>query len=62
MVGMTSVDRALGLAAKAGRFADGDLESLLDHLRLMGERSAQPLGGSDDTLQPGTSAWELVGR
>jgi transposase len=62
LVGMTSVDRALGLAAEAGRFADGDLESILDHLRLMGDRTAAPLEGSDDTLQPGTSAWELVGR
>ena len=61
LVGMTSVDRALGLAAEAGRFADGDLESILDHLRLMGDRTA-PLEGSDDTLQPGTSAWELVER
>jgi transposase len=62
LVGVTSVDRALGLAAEAGRFADGDLESILDHLRLMGDRIAEPLEGSDDTLQPGTSAWELVGR
>jgi len=45
-------------------FADGDLESILDHLRLMGDRTAEPLDGgdADDTLQPGTSAWELVGR
>jgi len=63
LVGTTSVDRALGLAAEAGRFADGDLESILDHLRLMGDRSNEPLDtGGDDTLQPGTSAWELVGR
>lgn len=56
------VDHALGLAAEAGRFADGDLESIIDHLRLMGERPREPLEESDDTLQPGTSAWELVGR
>ncbi len=64
LVGTTSVDRALGLAAEAGRFADGDLESILDHLRLMGDRSIEPLGGrdGDNTLQPGTGAWELVGR
>ncbi len=62
LVGMASVDRALGLAAEAGRFADGDLESILDHLRLMGDRTAELLEASDDTLQPGTSAWELVGR
>jgi hypothetical protein len=57
------VDRALGLAAEAGRFADGDLESILDHLRLMGDRTNESLDGvdGDETLQPGTSAWELVG-
>lgn len=62
LVGGVPVDRALGLAAEAGRFADGDLESILDHLRLMGDRTAEPVERSDDTLQPGTSAWELVGR
>jgi len=50
------------LAAEAGRFADGDLESIVDHLRLMGDRTSERLEASDDTLQPGTSAWELVGR
>ena len=59
---MTQVDRALGLAAEAGRFADGDLESILDHLRLIGESNGAARCGSDDTLQPGTSAWELIGR
>ena len=63
LVGSTPVDRALGLAAEAGRFADGDLESILDHLRLIGERRSELLAGdADDTLQPGTAAWELVGR
>jgi transposase len=63
LVGGLPVDRALGLAAEAGRFADGDLESILDHIRLMGDRSNERLDpDADDTLQPGTSAWELVGR
>ena len=62
LVGSTPVDRALGLAAEAGRFADGDLESIVDHLRLMGDRSIERLETDDDTLQPGTAAWELVGR
>ena len=61
LVGSDQVDRALGLAAEAGRFADGDLESIVDHLRLLGERSRALLEPDDDTLQPGTSAWELVG-
>jgi len=62
LVGADQVERALGLAAEAGRFADGDLGSIVDHLRLMGDRTSERLEASDDTLQPGTSAWELVGR
>jgi hypothetical protein len=63
LVGVEPVEQALGLAAEAGRFADGDLESIVDHLRLHGQRSAPlELGDPDGTLQPGTSAWELVGR
>jgi hypothetical protein len=62
LVGSDQVDRALGLAAEAGRFGDGNLESIVDHLRLMGDRTSERIEGSDDTLQPGTSAWELVGR
>jgi transposase len=62
LVGAVQVDRALGLAAEAGRFADGDLESIVDHLRLLGEARRERLEVPDDTLQPGTGAWELVGR
>ncbi len=40
------------------------LESILDHRRLMGDRRSERLvpGDADDTLQPGTSGWELLGR
>ncbi len=62
LVGPVQVDRALGLAAEAGRFADGDLESIVDHLRLLGEARYERLETGDDTLQLGTGAWELVGR
>jgi hypothetical protein len=62
LVGPGQVERALGLAAEAGRFADGDLESIVDHLRLMGDRTRERLDAGDDTLQPGTAGWELVGR
>ncbi|HEX8938985.1 MAG TPA: IS21 family transposase [Candidatus Limnocylindrales bacterium] len=61
LVGSDQVNRALGLAAEAGRFADGDLESIVDHLRLLGETRRERLEPADDTLQPGTSAWERVG-
>jgi transposase len=62
LVGPRQVERALGLAAEAGRFADGDLESIVDHLRLLGQTRHERLEAGDDTLQPGTGAWELVGR
>jgi hypothetical protein len=61
LVGSDQVERALGLAAEAGRFADGDLESIVDHLRLLGERSSERLEPDEDTFQPGTSAWDLIG-
>ena len=51
------VDEALGAAAIAGRFAAGDLESILAAPRT---RVIRPSG--EHTLQPGTSAWEGFGR
>jgi transposase len=51
------VDEALGAAAIAGRFAAGDLESILATPRTeVKHRSAE------HTLQPGTAAWEGFGR
>ncbi len=60
LFGPTPVDRALGVAAVAGRFGDGDLAALLDHAR-----SCQPsLLAADDehSLQTGTRGWETLGR
>ena len=63
LVGAAPVEEALALAAEAGRFAEGDLESVLDHRRLMGGRAGdRPGPDGDDTLQPGTGAWEDLGR
>ena len=59
--GTTTVDWALGHAAVMGRFAEGDLASIIAHhaSATLGEpRSA----GEAHTLQPGTSAWEGFGR
>ena len=50
------VDQALGLAAMAGRFAPGDLESILD-ARRSEPRRADP----GHSLQPGTAAWARLG-
>lgn len=50
------VDEALGLAAMAGRFGPGDLNSILDVHR------HEPFRVSGDhSLQPGTAAWERFG-
>lgn len=50
------VDQALGLAAMAGRFGPGDLESILA-TRREEPRRADP----GHSLQPGTSAWSQLG-
>lgn len=50
------VDQALGLAAVAGRFAPGDLESILD-ARRDEPRRVDP----GHSLQPGTAAWARLG-
>jgi transposase len=56
--GQVAVDWALGHAATYGRFADGDLASIL---------AAHPIGdrrtaGEDHSLQSGTRAWEGFGQ
>jgi transposase len=51
------VDEALGAAAIAGRFAAGDLESILATPRTQLLRP-----GGEHTLQPGTAAWKEFGR
>ena len=53
------VDRALGTAALAGRFADNDLLRLLAHQR---DDDNTPTRASEThSLQPGTSAWSTFG-
>src|SRR6185437_3847060 len=47
VVGAGRVDAALGLAAIAGRFADGDLASIIDHLAAELE-----IGGSWSRMRP----------
>jgi len=62
LVGSEPVDRALGMAAFAGRFGEGDLASIVEHLE-----QAEAVGDlvrADEShfVQPGTSAWEDFGR
>jgi hypothetical protein len=62
LVGVDAVDDALGLAAMAGRFDDGDLASILDHLAA-GRDSLEVVHADEEhSAQPGTSAWKDLGR
>jgi transposase len=62
LLGAPHVDEALALAASAGRFADGDLASICDHLAAHDAEGGAT--ASDDTfsIQPGTGAWADFGR
>lgn len=62
LVGADEVDRALGTAALAGRFAEGDLASIVEHLSH--HRLVEDLVAADEahSAQPGTKAWEGFGR
>ncbi|HWN00285.1 MAG TPA: IS21 family transposase [Streptosporangiaceae bacterium] len=56
------VDAALGLAAAAGRFGEGDLASILDHLSLGGDPHDVARADETHSVQPGTAAWNRLGR
>ncbi|MDA8040230.1 MAG: hypothetical protein M0Z69_13985 [Actinomycetota bacterium] len=62
LVGPEAVDRALGVAALAGRFAEGDLASIVEHLAQRG--AVEELVHADEahSAQPGTGTWEGLGR
>ncbi len=59
--GAGAVDRALGTAAMAGRFAEADLRSILDHQAFTDTPAAPSRPGEDHSLQPGTGAWSGFG-
>ena len=62
LVGADLVDRALGVAAAAGRFGDGDLAAIVGHLAAGGADVAAVPVDESHSAQPGTSAWEEFGR
>lgn len=63
VIGVEGVDRALGVAAGAGRFADGDLAAIADHLAAGGDLSEAVTCTSEaHSAQPGTNAWGGFGR
>lgn len=65
LVGADTIDRALGLAAMAGRFDDGDLVSILDRIRVEDaaiEAFAAVIADEAHSTQPGTDSWKALGR
>jgi sarcosine oxidase gamma subunit len=62
LVGVGEVDIALGLAATAGRFAEDNLMSIVQHRR-HGSRPANLVVADEaHSVQPRTSAWADFGR
>jgi hypothetical protein len=60
--GAAVVDQALGTAALAGRFDDGDLAAIVDHQRHQCGTGSQPRrAGETHSLQPGTTGWSKLG-
>jgi hypothetical protein len=62
LVGRERVEEALALAAAAGRFAEADLASILDHLA--GGTAEGSLARADEafSVQASTAAWASFGR
>jgi hypothetical protein len=61
VVGADRVDAALGLAAIAGRFAAGDLASIIDHLAAELAPGEVVIASEAHSAQPGTSGWARLG-
>ena len=60
MVGVEQVDAALMLAATAGRFDDGAIASITDHLAAGRPQLELVRPDEQHSAQPGTSAWDEV--
>lgn len=61
LVGTEPVDAALGVAAAAGRFAEGDLLAIVHHRANGASIAALVVADEDHSVQPGTSAWAAFG-
>ncbi len=59
--GRAAVDRALAEAAVLGRFAEGDLASIVAH-HAGGPTTDGRRAGEDHSFQPGTSSWNGFGQ
>lgn len=61
ITGADAVEEALGVAAVAGRFDDGDLASILDHLARFSGLAEVVRADEAHSVQPGTAGWERFG-
>lgn len=61
IIGTAQVDEALGQAATSGRFAEADLESIVEH-RATAQAGEATRASEDHSLQVGTAAWGALGR
>ncbi|QIS23414.1 IS21 family transposase [Nocardia terpenica] len=61
ITGADAVDEALGVAAVAGRFDDGDLASILDHLARFFGLGEVVRADEAHSVQPGTAGWGRFG-
>ncbi len=57
LVGTERVDAALGVAAAAGRFGQGDLAGIVDHLATGVPAADLVIADESATTQPGTDGW-----
>jgi hypothetical protein len=62
LFGSALVDRALGMAALAGRFAERDLASIVEHLDRRDPVDSLVVADAAHSVQPGTAAWDGFGR
>jgi transposase len=62
MCGAELIDTALDMAAEAGRFADGDLASIADHLAAVGALGEVSRADETHSIQPGTAGWQGLGQ
>lgn len=61
LLGNDPVDRALGQAAMAGRFAERDLGEIIDYLQHHDNPDIHR-AGEDASLQTGLAGWKVMGR
>jgi hypothetical protein len=62
VLGSGRVDQALGLAAAAGRFADDDLLSILEHLAASKPAGEVVRADEGHSVQSGTIGWQALGQ